>query len=140
MQLERIQDLVLTNGDNLGAHRFSSNNPYYDTKKSMGEISKAVKSLTTTAASQLAALISKVNRLEKSRPYEALECKVKELSSQLVQSLCKSLGENVRAPPSRHHATQIHLLHNHHNSNTLQNKTTKSLDSYKVTCAVRKKI
>ena len=60
--------------------------------------------------------------------------------SRMVQSLCKSLGENVRAPPPRHHAAiQIHLLHNHHNSNTLQNKTTKSPDSCKATCAVRKK-
>ena len=31
-----------------------------------------------------------------------------------LQSLCKSLGENARAPPPHHAAAQIHLLHNHH--------------------------
>ena len=56
-----------------------------------------------------------------------------------VQPLCKSIGEMVRAPPARRHAmAQIHLLHNHHNLNTLQNKTKKSLGSYKASRAVRK--
>ena len=88
-QLEKIKDILFTKAlhNYLEDFRFHTGNELYDVKKEGREASKAVQSLTTTAASQLNALTSKVDLLVKSHSQntqDTLERKVEELSGQLL--------------------------------------------------------
>ena len=80
-----------------------------DMVESSKEVSEVTKRLTTTAATQLNALTSKVNLLVKTRNQDPLERKVEELSGQLVslaqrarqqQELLDKVLEKVSAPPT----------------------------------------
>ena len=94
---------------NLEDFRFHPGNELYGIKKEGREASKAVQSLTTTAASQLNALTSKVDLLVKCRSQstqDTLKRKVEELSGQLAQrsrqqqELLDKILEKVSTPPT----------------------------------------
>ena len=104
--------MLWANGRNLSSFRDASDTRHYNTKKAVesaaGRANKAVSGLATTAASQLATLLSKVDKLEKSRSPNTLERKVEELSGQLValsqrsrqqQELLDKIWEKVSPPP-----------------------------------------
>ena len=115
MQLERTRDFILGNGDRISTMGTTSINMYHNTKKEIGEMTKAVKSLSNTTAPHLASLISKVDLLVKSRSHDTLERKVEELSGQMVspaqrsrqqQELLDRVLEKVSAPGPLHSKSQ----------------------------------